>query len=178
MLSLKHFCWPVCNTKAWKCQGLACHQRNSKHFPLPRCLGLAYPSSSSSIPLSMQAPKRRSLTMAQECCTSCDSPLVAPYLSPSPDKNPPMTSCSFLFILLFAFGTLLSSWDPRRDVQKASPTPNRNAIISAFCLEMGACKRQWCKENQSARAVPPILSQPSLLFLSLVKPKEFSLSLS
>lgn len=86
--------------------------------------------------------------MAQECCTSCDSPLVTPYLSLSPDKNPPMTSCSFLFILLFAFGTSLSSRDPRRDLQKTSPTPNRNAMILAFCLEMGACKRQWCKENQ------------------------------
>lgn len=102
--------------KPEKCQGPASHQRNSKHFPLPGYLGLAYPPSSSSIPPSMQALKRRLPIVAQECCTSCDSPLVTPYLSLSPDKNPPMTSCSFLFILLFAFETSLSSWDPRRDL--------------------------------------------------------------
>lgn len=114
--------------------------------------------------------------MAQECCTSCDSPLVTPYLPLSPDKKPPVTSCSFLFVLIFAFGTSLSSWDPRRDLQKASPTPNGNATILAFCLERGACNS--VRKPKSARAVPPILSQPSVLFLGTGKPKEFSHSLS
>lgn len=99
--------------------------------------------------------------MAQECCTSCDSTLVTPYLFLSPDKNPPMTSCSFLFILLFAFGTSVSSQDPRRDLQKASPTPNRNAMI--FAWKWVHAKGNGVRKPKSARAVPPILSQPAIL---------------
>lgn len=60
--------------------------------------------------------------MAQECCTSCDFPLVTPYLSLSPDKNQPMTSCSFYLYYFFLLKLdLLSSLDPKRELQRAQP---------------------------------------------------------
>lgn len=40
--------------------------------------------------------------MAQECCTSCDFPLVTPYLSLSPNTNQSMYEL-LLFLFFFFF---------------------------------------------------------------------------
>lgn len=92
--------------------------------------------------------KRRLPTMAQECCTSCDFPLVTPYLSLSPNTNQSMYEFLLFFFLLKS--DLLRSLDPKGRCKEPCRAPARNTEVLMFCLKMGACRSRRCKQNQRA----------------------------
>lgn len=153
---------------------------NASHCPGVEVLHIA--PSSSSLPPSRQreGARRRSPTVAQECCTSRDFPLVTPYLPLGPDKNQHMTSCSFYLHYFSSFETTRS---PLRilkgSCKESSPAPAGNAGILILCLETDACRRHRCKQNQTV----PVRFLPSFpnracSSRALSNTEESSLSLS
>lgn len=93
---------------------------------------------------------KRSPTTVQECCTSCDFPLVTPYLSLSADTNQTVYGLLLLLFFFLLKPDSLCSLDPKGSCKEPCPAPARNTKVLIFCLKTGACRSRRHKQNQAA----------------------------